>query len=861
MKFSKRLMACGLAVVVATTCSGTSDVAFAAKKPSISQKKVTITAGKKKTIKVKNASKTVKWSSSKKKVVTVKGSGKKKATGTLKGVSKGTATVTAKVGKKKLTCKVTVKKASSKISTAATNIQSVDVDALDTKCIVLTLKKAAPLNVSDLVIGVKAFKEGSYNYYPTIKTIASADQKTWRIYLNNYIGYTDWVKVTIGGKDSVEHQYKRDVVGVSTDEFLAKSNVMDTINAKRYFLNTVGTVTYAITNGKLPDGVTLNTKRGIIKGIPTTAGENQVTIKATDELGRSATATVNFKVYDDKTIMVSNVATSVRLDDYVEKVLKDPKYVESTAKYFEHSVKIEPKGGSGKYKFTLQNTDGSKVRLSTNRNNENGTEIRDAESVSYLEIPYSISEGTHTYTITIEDAQDVNRKQTLTVTVNAVKYYNISGTAKDTFGTELTGNELYFYPVGATSEEDYVTKITMPEQKDGTYSDGLGNFPYTAERYTSVVGTNTESNAVTGDKKGTYAAELAPGEYIVKIQSDADDIRYEMNDHIVVASADEMRSVVAPIRFYSVSAVAKYKNGSLIKGTKVYFETKEEQFENKEDEYGQKNIDMKFSVKTGDDGTFIASLPANKYVAFILDEDGYRRYFTLDVSVTDADIVLNNFNADIERYLVEGTVSDAAGVLKKQELRIYDANGDYRTTTTNEDGNFQIGLPGGATYVVKAQIPDAKHSGKDAIWHKLGTISVSTQDLTGQKLTYAISQEFLNAPELPLGQPTPYNVVEGAVSAKFVSNGGSHTFTAAVSGNQERDKMSLYVFDKDGNVVAEEDMIAADKTVTCSASLSAGTYYMMLIPENEKTKRNPETGEEKTYDAIEVSGQYMLTVK
>lgn len=859
MKFSKRLMACGLAVVMASTCSGASDVALAAKKPSLSQKKVTITAGKKKTIKVKNASKTVKWSSNKKKVVTVKGSGKKKATGTLKGVSKGTATVTAKVGSKKLTCKVTVKKASSSsMQNAATNIQSVDVDALDERCIVLTLKKAAPLNVSDLVIGVKAFKEGSYNYYPTIKTIASADQKTWRIYLNKYIGYSDWVKVTIGGKDSVEHQYKRDVVGLSKDVYLEKDKVV-TLNIdgfdehdehyyseSHYFSNTVGTVTYAIASGKLPDGLTLNTKRGIIKGIPTTAGEYQVTLKATDELGRSATATINYKVYDEKTIMVSNETASVRLNDYVDAVTKDPKYVASTDVY--EYVEIKPLGGSGKYKFALQNTDGSAVRLSTNSNNADGTLNQRAAATTNLLIPYSISEGTHTYTITVEDAQDANRKQTLTVTVNATRYYNISGTAKDTFGTELTGNKLYFYPVGSTSEYAFEDKVVFGAKEEG------GSVIDTADTvaYTSKVGTNTDSNAQTGDKKGTYAAELAPGEYIVKIQSDADDIRYEMNEHIVVTPADEMRSVVAPIRFYSVSAVAKYKNGSLIRGEKVYFETKEEQYEKREYEYSQEAMDMKFSVKTGSDGTFIASLPANNYVAYILDEDGYRRYFSLDVTVTNADIVLNDFNSCIERYTVAGAVSDAAGVLKKQELRIYDANGDYRTTTTDEEGNFQIGLPGGATYVLKAQI--------DGVWHKLGTVSVSTQDLLGQKFTYAISQEFLNAPEIQLGQSTPYSVAEGAVSAKFVSKGGNHTFTAAVSNNQERDKMSLYVFDKDGKLVTSQDKISDDKTVKCSASLSDGTYYIMLIPENERTKRNPETGEEKTYDAVEVSGQYMLTV-
>lgn len=84
----------------------TPDDAFAATKkvPKLSATSKALTTGKTFTLKVKNAGKAkVKWTSSNKKVATVSKAGKvtaKKA---------GTATITAKVGKKKLTCKVTVK--------------------------------------------------------------------------------------------------------------------------------------------------------------------------------------------------------------------------------------------------------------------------------------------------------------------------------------------------------------------------------------------------------------------------------------------------------------------------------------------------------------------------------------------------------------------------------------------------------------------------------------------------------------------------------------------------------------------------------------------------------------------------------
>lgn len=80
----------------------------AATKPKLSKTKITMTVGQSKKLKVKGISKKrakrIKWKSSKKKVVTVTKTGK------LKARKAGKATITAKVGKKKLKCKVTVKK-------------------------------------------------------------------------------------------------------------------------------------------------------------------------------------------------------------------------------------------------------------------------------------------------------------------------------------------------------------------------------------------------------------------------------------------------------------------------------------------------------------------------------------------------------------------------------------------------------------------------------------------------------------------------------------------------------------------------------------------------------------------------------
>lgn len=87
-----------------------SSMAAKKKKPKLSPTKLSIIVGKKKTIKVKNASQKAKWSikSGKKNVSLSK---KKKKSVVVKGKKAGKAVILAKVGKKKLTCKVTVKKA------------------------------------------------------------------------------------------------------------------------------------------------------------------------------------------------------------------------------------------------------------------------------------------------------------------------------------------------------------------------------------------------------------------------------------------------------------------------------------------------------------------------------------------------------------------------------------------------------------------------------------------------------------------------------------------------------------------------------------------------------------------------------
>ncbi len=108
--------------------------ADAAKKVKLSKSKVTVKVGKTVVLKVKNAKAKAKWSvkSGKKNISLSK---KKKASVTIKGKKAGNAVVQAKIGKKKLTCKVTVKKAATNAAPAVTDpatTPAADVTAVPT---------------------------------------------------------------------------------------------------------------------------------------------------------------------------------------------------------------------------------------------------------------------------------------------------------------------------------------------------------------------------------------------------------------------------------------------------------------------------------------------------------------------------------------------------------------------------------------------------------------------------------------------------------------------------------------------------------------------------------------------------------
>lgn len=111
----------------------------ASSKGKISKSSETIYVGQNTTLKVTGASGKVTWSTSNKKVATVSKSG------VVTGKKAGKATITAKAGSKKFTCKVTVKKLSSKYATVNGKLVKVGKDVT----ISWTIKSPKPVqNIS-----------------------------------------------------------------------------------------------------------------------------------------------------------------------------------------------------------------------------------------------------------------------------------------------------------------------------------------------------------------------------------------------------------------------------------------------------------------------------------------------------------------------------------------------------------------------------------------------------------------------------------------------------------------------------------------------------------------------------------------
>ena len=189
MRRKKQLTACLLSFALLLGMIPASEVS-AAKKVSLSTKKLTVTKGKSKTLKVKNTTKKVKWKIlSGKKYISLKKKGKVAVS--VKGEKKGTAKVQAMVGKKKLTCKVTVKNVKTSKTTPAPPVT--------------TTPSATPLanstNDAEALKNLIAEQKKQGASSELSEDIQNSKQYTWE---NGRLVGIDWGEVELKGELSTE---------------------------------------------------------------------------------------------------------------------------------------------------------------------------------------------------------------------------------------------------------------------------------------------------------------------------------------------------------------------------------------------------------------------------------------------------------------------------------------------------------------------------------------------------------------------------------------------------------------------------------------------------------------------------------
>ena len=209
MRRKKQLTACLLAFALLLGMIPASEVS-AAKKVSLSNKKLTVTKGKSKTLKVKNTKKKVKWKIlSGKKYISLKKKGKVAVS--VKGKKKGTAKVQAMVGKKKLTCKVTVKNVKTSKTTPAppvittpsgTSTPSATTPAPPSGTSTpLANSTNAPENDAEALKNLIAEQKKQGASSELSEDIQNSKQYTWK---NGRLVGIDWRKVELKGELSTE---------------------------------------------------------------------------------------------------------------------------------------------------------------------------------------------------------------------------------------------------------------------------------------------------------------------------------------------------------------------------------------------------------------------------------------------------------------------------------------------------------------------------------------------------------------------------------------------------------------------------------------------------------------------------------
>ena len=477
----KRILCTSAALLAAISLIMPNQGYAKAKKPVLSKKKLTMSVGESKTLKVKNTKKKVKWSSGKKSVASVSKKGRVKAK------KKGTAVITAKVAKTKLKCRVTVKAKASKKNTAQNtkpsnpsnntpnqNLQdqtkSMSITSfriLNSTMVEVVLSEAQQLPASAFTVMMKEYSSGKYNHKCAVTKISTSDQKVYTLTIDNedYIrkGFTVKISVmTMTGELSKEAVY----TGISSGSYIPETiytyEVGDKVSEYCY-LETETAGYLNVKSVQVPDGITYHYEKSEVDGYclnfsgqPTKAGIYPYQIQYEDELGCQYTYKTTWIIGDNNTLVAS---------------MEDSYLLYTKGNVYQASNPIEVAGGSGSYTFEIADNSDPGAYIDEDYYSDDTDE---AARIGF----HNSTPGNKTVYVKVTDTKDtaksvvvkwqIHVKNTFRIICNVLD--SAGGTYKQARSMMLYGKEPNNYRTKFYAEYDSSKEQWYADVIEGTYS-------------------------------------------------------------------------------------------------------------------------------------------------------------------------------------------------------------------------------------------------------------------------------------------------------------------------------------------------------------------------------------------------------
>lgn len=522
----KRILCTSAALLAAISLIVPNQGYAKAKKPVLSKKKLTLSVGESKTLKVKNTKKKVKWSSGKKSVASVSKKGRVKAK------KKGTAVITAKVAKTKLKCRVTVKAKASKKNTAQntkpsnpsnntpnknTQDQTKGVSItsfriLNSTMVEVVLSEAQQLPASAFTVMMKEYSSGKYNHKCAVTKISTSDQKVYTLTIDNEDcfgkGFTVKISVTtMTGELSNEAVYSGKSSGSYTSEETYTYEVGDKV--KEYcFLETETAGYINVKSVQVPDGITYHYEKSdtdgyclTFSGQPTKAGIYPYQIQYEDELGCRYTYKTTWIIGDKNTLLASME------DSYLL-------YTKSKVSLALGEVKVA--GGSGSYTFEVT------------KDSDSGAYIDEEYYSDFADVAAFVgfrnrTPGDKTVYVKVTDANDSSKSFIIKWQIHVKNTVRAVWTVLDSAGQPYQqGDSLYFYANDKTNypsqfyaQYDEVKNQWIADVIEGTYQ--VGMYTGTSSLLFEMNHVVTKDEEVTFTLKNMYPIEITSVEDISEL--------------------------------------------------------------------------------------------------------------------------------------------------------------------------------------------------------------------------------------------------------------------------------------------------------------------------------------------------------